>query len=182
MHQGAALARADELEDHPDQRIPLILTLDPRKPLTEDTGPQEQGVVGGAQTANVVTGKTAPAQADHVEPGEHSALADRKAERDDVGTDAAHAGHHGALTDTHELVDGGSAAKDDPIAHRDVTAQHRVVGHDHVVADMAIVADMSADHEEAAVADVREPAAVLGPEVHGDVLADVAAGADLKPR
>src|SRR5262245_41128337 len=123
MHQGAVLARADEIEDQPDQRIPLVLTLDPRKPRTEDARPQEQGMVGGAQTANVVTGKTAPAQADHVEPGEHCALADRKAERDDVGTDTAHAGHHGALTDANELVDGGSAAKDDPIAHRDVTPQ-----------------------------------------------------------
>src|SRR5262245_37805820 len=182
MHQRAVLATADEIEDDPDQRIPRILTLDPRKPLTEDTGTQKQSLVGGAQTANVVTRKTAPTQTDHVESVEHSALTNRQAERDDVGTDPAHAGHHGALTDAHELVDGGCAAKDDPIAHCDVTAKHGVIGHDHVVADVTIMADMGADHEEAAVADAREPAAVLGPEVHGDVFADVAVGADLEPR
>src|SRR5262249_55729387 len=60
-------------------------------------------------------------------------------------------------------------------------AQHRVVGKSHVVADVAVVADMGARHEEAARADLGQPAAILGADIEGDALADVAVGADHQP-
>src|SRR5215475_2034593 len=182
MHQRPVLARADEIKDDAHERITRKLPLDLRKPLTKDARPDEQGAVGIAQAANVVAREAAPAHADHIEPIEHGALGDGKAERNDVGTDTTHTGHHGALTDAHELMDGGGAAKDDPIAQHDVTAKYSVVGQDHVIANVAIVPDMSTDHEEAAVAHMREPAAIFGAGVHGDMLANVTAGADLEPR
>jgi hypothetical protein len=91
MHQWPVLAPADEIEDDPDKRIARKLTLDPRKPLTEDTGPQEQGAISVAQAANVVARQAAPTHPDHSEPVEHGTLANRKAKWDDVGTDTAHA-------------------------------------------------------------------------------------------
>ena len=40
-----------------------------------------------------------------------------------------------------------------PIVDVNVSGQHRVVGHDHVVAQVAIVGDVGADHQQAVVAD-----------------------------
>src|SRR5262249_34694263 len=51
----------------------------------------------------------------------------------------------------------------------------------NLTADLTIVPDMGSDHEEAAVADTGQPAAVFGPEIHGHVLADIAAGPDDEP-
>ena len=59
-----------------------------------------------------------------------------------------------------------------------MAAEHRVVGKDDVVADLAVVPDMRADHEETAVADFRNATIIFGAGVHGDVFADVAIGAD----
>src|SRR4029077_6046958 len=56
--------------------------------------------------------------------------------------------------------------------------EHHIVRQVHVVADLAIVADVSADHDEAAVADPRDATAVFGADVHGDALAQLAARAD----
>ena len=63
----------------------------------------------------------------------------RQAERDDVGAHAAHADDHRAFADAHELVHRGLPPKNDVVADRDMAAEHRVVGEDHVVADVAVV-------------------------------------------
>src|ERR1700682_4774258 len=60
--------------------------------------------------------------------------------------------------------------------------QHRIVGEDDIVADMAIMGDMRAGHEEAAFTHLGHAAIVLGPDAHGDPLADVASGPDKEPR
>ncbi len=52
----------------------------------------------------------------------------------------------------------------------DMAAQHGIVGQRDVVADLAIVADMRADHEHAFVADRGEAAIVLGAGIHGDAV------------
>ena len=45
------------------------------------------------------------------------------------------------------------------LADDDVARQRRVVRHDDVVADLAIMRDMRADHEQAVIADARHHAA-----------------------
>ncbi len=59
-----------------------------------------------------------------------------------------------------------------------MAAQGGVVGHDDVIADDAIMGDVGADHEQAIVADTGFHAVALGARVHGDVFADLVAGAD----
>ena len=88
---------------------------------------------------------------------------------------------HGAFADAHELPHRRRAAEQHMVADLDMTAEQHVVGEGDVVADFAVVTDMRADHQEAAVADLRHAAAVLGADVHGDVFADVAVGADHQP-
>ena len=109
-------------------------------------------------------------------------LAERKAERNDVVARGRHARHHHAFADAHELMDRDVAAEKRVIADANVTAEHHVVGKRHVVADVAIMPDMGSDHEEAAIADAGHAAAVLGPGIHGDALAQLAARPDHQPR
>ena len=57
------------------------------------------------------------------------------------------------------------------VVHVYVPRQHRVVGHDHVVAQVAVVGDVRADHQQAVVAD---DGRVIGNQrpMDGHVLAD----------
>ena len=66
------------------------------------------------------------------------------------------------------------------IVHVDVSGQHGVVGHNHVIAQLAIVGHVDADHQQAMVAD---GGGVVGYQraVNGDVLADGVARADHHP-
>lgn len=52
------------------------------------------------------------------------------------------------------------ATKAYSIAQFDVTAKHRAIRENHVVADNAIVRDMGTDHKQAIVADLRIAASV----------------------
>jgi hypothetical protein len=71
-------------------------------------------------------GKAFPLQSDNVEAAEIGAVANRHAERDDVGGDARHAvASVGADTDI--LVHGREPADDGAFADRDMAAQGRAV-------------------------------------------------------
>src|ERR1019366_7448331 len=107
--------------------------------------------------------------------------AECKTERNDIPGDPAQAADHGAFTDTHELVHGSLSAQERPISDADMPAQDGIVGEGHVVADVAVVADMGAGHEEATVTHAGEPAGVLGAGAHGYALADIAVGPHHQP-
>src|SRR5262245_26372460 len=182
MHQRAGIAGADEGEHAADELIPCKLALDPFEPIAEDPRSEEQDVIGAAQSVNIGPRKTTPAHPDHIEPIEHRALADGEAKRNEVSRYPADPGDHRTLADPHKLVDGGTPTENNPVPQCDVTTENRIVGQDNVVADVTVVADMRADHEEAAVAHACDAATVLGPQIHGDMLADIAVGADLESR
>src|ERR1044072_582795 len=74
------------------------------------------------------------------------------------------------------------AAEEHIIADLAVATDHGVVGEDDVVADIAIVRDMRADHQEAAIADRRDPSSADSAGIDRDALADLAVRADDKPR
>ncbi len=59
-----------------------------------------------------------------------------------------------------------------------MSCQCRVVGHDDVITDLAVVGDMCADHEETVVADPGHEATAVRSGIHGDVFADGVVGAD----
>src|SRR3954464_387170 len=62
-----------------------------------------------------------------------------------------------------------------------MAAERRRGREDHVIANLAIVPDMAAIHEVAALADPRHAAAGYRAGVHGDGFADGATGTDLEP-
>ena len=51
-------------------------------------------------------------------------------------------------------------AEDGVVVDADVPGERGAVGHDHVVADRAVVRDVGVGHEEAVAADARQPAAL----------------------
>ena len=67
------------------------------------------------------------------------------------------------------------------VADADMAGKQSVVGKHDVVSDLAIMSDMRTDHKKTVVADLRDPAAVLGAGAHRHVFADVAIGADHEP-
>jgi hypothetical protein len=62
------------------------------------------------------------------------------------------ASHHGQPANTAELMHGGVATKACSVAHFDVAADHHSVGKNHIVAYLAIVGHMGANHQQAIVA------------------------------
>ena len=90
------------------------------------------------------------------------------------------AADHHLRADARELMHGGQPADENEIADLAMAAQRRRGRKNHVVADLAVVADMAAIHEVAAIADAGDAAAGRGAGVHGRLLTDGAALADLE--
>ncbi|MEY9148080.1 hypothetical protein ABIF00_006064 [Bradyrhizobium elkanii] len=72
------------------------------------------------------------------------------------------------------------AADIDEVADLAVAAERRRRREDHAIADHAVMADMAVVHEEAAIADAGEPAALDRADVHRHALADGAGFADFE--
>src|SRR3954463_13272432 len=96
--------------------------------------------------------KLAALHADDVEAFEHGILAVHQAERNDVAAHAADAADHHLRSDPRELMHRGKAADENKIADLAVAAQGRRRRENHVIADLAVVADMAAIHEISAIA------------------------------
>ena len=141
----------------------------------------EQRAIGAPQPVDRLARKAVARQADDVEAAEAGAVADRRAERDDVVLHARHAAHEAVLADAHELMHGGEAAEDDVVADAAMAGERRVVHQRDVVAEHAVMRDMRADEEQAVVADARDEPAALRARIDRDVLADRAVAADLQP-
>ncbi len=142
----------------------------------------EQHLIGLAQRLDFVAREAAALQPDDVEAGEPRAVADHRAVGNHVALHAGDAADHGMLADPHKLMHRREAAEQGKVLDHDMASQRRVVGHDHMVADDAVMGDMDAHPEKAAVAHPRHHAAALGAGIHRHVLADDVALADDKAR
>src|SRR5258708_17210162 len=116
-----------------------------------------------------------------VETLEAGILAVDEAERDHVAADAADAADHHLRPDPGELMHRGQPAYENKIADLAVATERGRGRKDHVIADLAVMTDMAAVHEISAIADAGNTASTDGAGVHGHLLPDGAALADLKP-
>ena len=116
----------------------------------------------------------APAQADNVEADQCAGLAERKAERNDIVARRRHAGHHHALADADELMDGDMAAEKGEVADLDMTAEHVLLASVTLLPTWQSWPTWRADHEPAALADAGHAAAVFGAGIHGHAFAQLA--------
>src|SRR4051794_30980126 len=174
------LAVADEGEDFRNGRILARERLHRIQPFGEDPGAVKQLLIERAHGRQPRLGEFAPLHADDIEPLEARILAVDEAERDHVAAHATDPADHHLRPDPGELVHRRQAADEDEIADLAMAAQCGRGREDHVVTDLAIVADMAAVHEVAAFAHPRHAAARDRARIHGDGFADGAARADLE--
>src|SRR5260221_7553984 len=174
----AARIGANELDDVHHRRYPAEALSELVDALAERAGHAEQHLEGGAQRLDFLAREAAALHADDIDAGEPRLIAHHRAVGNDVALDPGHAADHRMLADPDELMDGGKAADDREIGDHDVAGERRVVDHDDIVADLAVMRDMGADHEQAAVADPRHHAAARRAGIHRHVLADDVVAAD----
>src|SRR5438445_524474 len=147
-------------------------------PVVEGAFGRKQELIGAAQALDVLAAEAVALHADDVEPAEPRPVAHHLAVGDHIALDARHAADHRMPADPHELVHRREAAEQRKVLDDDMAGQGGVIGHDHMVADLAIMRDMDADHEQAMVADAGHHAAALGSRVHRHVFADRIVAAD----
>src|SRR5262249_28873560 len=134
----------------------------------KDARPVKELLIERADRCQSLARKIAPPHANDVEALERRVLAVDEPEGDDIAAHAADAADHDLRPDAGELMHRRQAADIDVVADLAMAAERRRRRENHVVADRAVVTDMAVVHEEAALADAREAAALDGADVHGD--------------
>ena len=99
-------------------------------------------------------------------------------ERRHVVQHAAQAADEAVAADRREMMHGHGAAERGVIVDVHVPAQQRAVGHDDVVAQLAVVGHVAAGHQEILVADPRDAVFFFAAAIDRDAFADDVAVAD----
>src|SRR6185437_15296581 len=123
-------------------------------------------------------GELAAPHADDVEALQVPMLAVDEAIRDHITTNAGEPADHSLSADARKLMHGRETADIDVISDLAVPSERCRVGKDHVVADLAVVADMAVTHEEPAGTDACHPDILGGADVHRHTFTDRAAVTD----
>ncbi len=167
--------KADDVVDrgHPGKALGGLVD-----PVAQGSGRMEQKLVGIAQSLDVLAAEAAALHADDVEAGEPGAVADHLAIGNHVALDTRHAADHRVPADADKLMHRAQAAEKRVSVDNDMAGQSRVVGHDHVIADLAVMRHMGANHKQAIVADAGDQPAAGGAGIDRHIFADRVAAAD----
>src|SRR3954462_3963906 len=175
------LGAAQECDDLRDFRNAAVLALDLVDTCRKFTLALKQRLVGSAHPGNAVALDATPAHADDVDAGEARRRIEHVAIRNDILADGRIACHHDTFTEPHMLMHGAVATEKHVVSDFTMTADHRVIGENDVVTDVAVMRDVRADHEEAAIANRRDTASAHSASIDRDALADLAVRADDEP-
>src|ERR1035438_10254316 len=176
----AVLGVADKGEDFGDRGILSRHRLRLDQSFGEDTGAVKQLLIERSHGCKPFPGELAALHADDVEPFKACILAVDEAERNHVAAHAADPADHHLRPYPGELMHCRQSADEDEVADLAMAAEGRRGRENHIIADLAVMPDMAAIHEIAALANPRDAAAGQRAGVHGDGFADGAAGTDLK--
>src|SRR3954453_7200418 len=175
------LGAAQECDDSRDFRNAAMLPLD----LVDTRGKLalafKQRLVGSAYRGNPVALNAAPAHTDDVDTGEARRRIEHVAIRDHVLADGRIACHHDTFTKPHMLMHGTVPAEEHVVAEYTMAPDHRVIGENDIVTHVAIMRDVRADHQEAAIANRRDAATAQSASIDRGALADLAVCADDEP-
>src|SRR4051794_24257735 len=181
LHQWPRSPLADEGHDLAHDWVAFIFLGDRLQALGKMALRKKEQTVGAPQPMHVGARGTAPPQAHDIQTDQRAL---RSAEHEPIGNHVPRRARdtcdHRTLADAHELVDGGMTAEEDMILHLDMTAEDRIVCKGDVVSYQAIMPDMGAGHEDAAIANGRDAAAFLGAGIHADASPDVAGASNDK--
>src|SRR6516225_1372438 len=164
LTNGPARIGSDELDDVVDRSNAAKTFSSFVDPIDKGAVSGEQELIGIAQPLNVLTTEAAALHADDVEPVQPGSIPHHLAIGDDVPLDTRHPADHRI------------------ILNDDMTRERRVVRHDNVVADLAVMGDVGADHEQAVIADPGDHSSACGARVHRHVFADRVVATDDKFR
>lgn len=112
----------------------------------------------------------------------HSSLPRGNNEWRDIPVDMGTEGQQCAFSHTAELMHQRIATEDNVIGYLDVTRDGSIVGEDRVIADKAIMGDMTVGHDPVAMADTRDTATLASTSINRHELADGIAVAYLQLR
>src|SRR6516165_870000 len=140
-----------------------------------------EDAVGLADVADLLFAEAAPLEALGVDAVRHGGVPRHHHVRGHVAREDRAAAEEGMCADLGELVYGGEAAEDHPVADLDVTAHGDAVGEHGVVADHAVVRDVGERHEQVVAANGGDALVVGGAAVDGAALAEDVAVADDQP-
>src|SRR6266851_2572817 len=107
---------------------------------------------------NVRLRPTAAAHAHHIEAHQVGQRSLHEPKWNHIRPHPAYSHHHGPLPDPHELAHSRLAAEHDEVPHRHMSAEYHVVGQGYIAANLAVMPDMRADHEQATIAHFRDAA------------------------
>src|SRR4029077_3799835 len=138
--RGIGADERDDVVDRADAAEALGNLVDP---VVERPVGRKQKLIGATQSLNVLAAEAATLHADDVEPAKPRPVAHHLAVGDDVALDPRHPADHRMPPDADTLVQRGAAAEQGIVLDDDVAGQSRIVGHDYVIADLAIMGDVN---------------------------------------
>ena len=145
LHEAAGALRKERMEIGGRTGRKFLLEL------LEHVDPSQAAAIdqpiGRLQFGDLLLAISVAAQADQVQPDDQPARAVDHHIRRHVLHDAGMTADHRQPSDAAELVNADRAGDERPIADGHETAQQHVVGKNGVVADLAIVGDVGANHQ-----------------------------------
>jgi hypothetical protein len=129
---------------------------------------------------NAFSGNSSAFHSNQIEPGQVSPVAHCRPKGDNITLNARHATDEGVMANAAELMDAGTAAKDDVITDFTVPGCHGIVGEDHPIANAAVMGNVGIGQKCAIVADGGHKATAFRTGVHRHAFANGAIGADFK--
>src|SRR6185369_8431734 len=144
----------------------------------------EERLVGFFQLVDRIRGESATFEADQVKTAQLGVAPPcggcyRKGEDIQGGHRAA--ANHGIHPDGDELVNGNKTSQNNVVLDGDMAGQGGYIGHDHAVADAAVMSHMRIGHEHVAVADDRFGVTGNGASMDGGKFAKHVVVADPRP-
>ena len=125
------------------------------------------------ELANAFLGEAAPLQSDGIQPiGMRATLGRGFGKRQHIARNGCAAADKSIFSDAHKVMHRAQRSHRRPVFYYHVPSERRRVGHDYVIADLAIVRNVRIGHDQVVAAHASHASALCRGAVNGDVLAD----------
>jgi hypothetical protein len=139
-----------------------------------------QHLKGSTQSGDVRAVNTAALKAHKVQPVKIATRGLHKPVGYDIIGDHRDSANDGPFADADELMNTGQAANDHIVFKHTVARHSSRIDDDTAVPDHSVMGDVTTSHKQSVVADPGQATTPFGASVHGDMLANAVAFANLK--
>ncbi len=177
-----ALARLDPLDHHFDVFALIAFGLQLLECLRRVELRGQQNLEGVVDLVNALFRKSLAPETNRIfTVSRHLAGRNRSRERQNILGDDRAATDVGILTYARELMHRAQRSDDGVILDDHMAGERRIVCHDHLITDEAIVSHVGVRHQQTVTANLREAAALDRTPMNSHALSKVIAVADLQP-